>query len=223
MSEPTFPDEVEIHYPDLVDLALLTPHPANYKNHPDDQIDHLIASIESRGIYKPIVTAEDYTILIGHGITQACRRLGLAQVPVIRTQLAANSVEALALMVADNETTNLAERDDRKLSELLKGIPILKGTGFDEAMLANLLFVTRPKSEIKDFNAAAHWVGMPEYQPSEKPWQIIIAFLTEEDRDKFNELHPLEFNQKYEKCWTAQWPPRPEGMRNAGQPYDHEE
>jgi len=222
MSETETLKTIEQHSPDFVDIKLLKPHPENYKTHPEDQIEHLKTSIQEFGVYKPIVTAKDYTILIGHGVCQACEELGCEVVPVVRTALNPMDHLAIKLMVSDNETPHLSVRDDRKLSELLKGIPILKGTGYDEAMLANLVHITRPKSEIRDFNAAAHWVGMPEYEPSEKPWQIIIAFLTQEDRDKFAEQYELDFTQKYEKCWTAQWPTRTVGMRNASQPYDHE-
>ncbi len=52
-------------------------------------------------------------------------------------------------------------------------------------MLANLVMVTRPESEIKDFDAAAEWVGMPDYDPSPEPKRIVVSFRNEDDRAEF--------------------------------------
>ena len=46
----------------------LKPHPRNYRDHPQDQIDHLIQSIRENGFYRNVVVANDNTILAGHGV-----------------------------------------------------------------------------------------------------------------------------------------------------------
>jgi hypothetical protein len=147
-----------------VHISWLKPHPKNYKKHPAEQIEHLKASIVEFGIFKPIVTANDHTILVGHGVTEACRQLGIEQIPIVATALDPNEDAAIKLMIADNETSLLGERDDRKFAELLKGVPVLKGTGYDQAMLADLLYITRPEHKQEgSFNAGEHWKGMPEF------------------------------------------------------------
>ncbi len=75
---------IPLHEVQLTNIELLKPHPENYRYHPEDQVEEFIASIRQFGICKPIVTAIDYTILVGHGITQACQALDLAEVPVAR-------------------------------------------------------------------------------------------------------------------------------------------
>lgn len=160
-----------------VPLADLKPHPRNYREHPDDQIEHLAQSIRQNGFYRNIVVARDNTILAGHGVALAAGRLGMLEVPVVRLPIDPDCPAALKVLTGDNEIEHLAEQDDRLLSELLKEIKEvdldgLLGTGYDEAMLANLVFVTRPAGEIEDFDEAAHWVGMPEYHDGEEPLKL---------------------------------------------------
>lgn len=191
----------------------LRPHPDNFLSHPEDQLVHIIESIREHGIYRPVVVAADYTILAGHGVTQAALKMGLKSLPVKKMDYGPQDPRAYKLLAADNTIAFLAERDDRKLSEVLKIVQEfdaekLLGTGFDEQMLANLVFVSRPATEIADFDAAAHWVGMPEYEEEKKPWQIIINFEHEEDREKFEQEFGFKMMKKYEtsRIWSMRWP-----------------
>jgi hypothetical protein len=63
----------------------------------------------------------------------------------------------------------------------------LLGTGYDDQMLANLLMVTRTQDEIKDFDTAAEWVGMPDFEGvnQDDRLQIIVYFEDEVARGKF--------------------------------------
>jgi len=138
-----------------VPIDEVRPNPENYREHPDDQIEHLIASQEQFGVYRNVVLAKDGTILAGHGVVEAAVRLDIDP----------DSVEARKLMVVDNEVSRLAFSDDRALSELLREImhndeKSLLGTGFDENALAALVMVTRPKDEIEDIDEAREWVGV---------------------------------------------------------------
>jgi hypothetical protein len=183
-----------MHKTVMTPLADLKPHPRNYKTHPPDQLAHIEASIREHGFYRNIVVARDGTILAGHGVVEASTKMGLTEVPVIRLDIGPDDPAALKVITGDNEIGRRAEVDDRALTELLKDIgeqDDLLGTGFDEAMLANLLFVTRPQSEIEDMDAAAEWAGagMPDYSvQGEKKYKAMLAFDTEEERAKFLEL-----------------------------------
>ena len=59
----------------MLPLNTLRPHPRNYRNHPEDQIEHLQASLSAYGFFRRIVVANDGTILAGHGIAQAANTL----------------------------------------------------------------------------------------------------------------------------------------------------
>lgn len=197
---------------EVVEIKKLKPHPRNYRAHPEDELKHLVQSIKDYGIYRNIVIANDDVILAGHGVVQAAMSMGMTEVPVVRLQVASTDPRALKVLVADNEIAHLGERDDRYLSELLKEIKDtdatgLFGTGYDEMMLANLVFVTRPESEIPDFNAAREWAGAgtPEYDLGTDPLKIIVSFKTPEDRAEFARLLGLKLSEKTKATW---FPPK---------------
>lgn len=180
----------------LVAIDTIKPHPRNYRIHPDDELEHIMESIRQHGFYRNIVISQDGTILAGHGVAEAAKRLGYTEIPAIRLAYKPDDPHALKLLAGDNEIQHLAETDDRALTELLRELADmgeLLGTGYDEMMLTNLVMVSRPASEIADLDAAAQWVGMPEYdEKGEDRIQIIVNFANEEDRKEFCRLLGLE-------------------------------
>jgi hypothetical protein len=195
---------------EIVPIAGLKEHPRNYREHPDDQLEHIIESIREHGLYRNIVIARDGTILAGHGVVKAVHKMGSEYIKVRRLDLDPNEPRALKVLTGDNESGRLAEVDDRALTEILKEIKDfdvdgLLGTGFDEMMLANLAFVTRPQSEIADFDEAAHWVGMPEFERDPQPMKVIINFRNEMDRAEFARILGLNFTDRTKSAW---WPPK---------------
>jgi hypothetical protein len=198
-----------------VKLTELRPHPENYRDHPPDQIEHLTASLEEHGFYRNIVIARDGTILAGHGIAKAAELRGDTTVPARRLDIDPDSPQALRILTGDNELGRLAEVDDRQLTELLKRVQEsdagLLGTGVDEMMLANLLTITRTAAEIPDFDAAAEWIGMPDYEADEKPWKMVLSFQTEAERTEFVATHD-DITPQYARpgspTWSGWWPVR---------------
>lgn len=203
-----------IHEASRVSIAELRPHPKNYREHPQDQLDHIKASLDQHGLYRNVVVAKDGTILAGHGVVEAARDMGMKEVLVIRLDIEPDSNEALKLLAGDNYISRLAIDDDRALSEILKRLndaDDLEGTGFDEQMLAAFAMVTRHKSEIADHNEAAEWVGMPEYDSGELEVALTIRFDSASDREKF--LETVEFGEddclkRTDKQWSVWWPLR---------------
>lgn len=183
---------MNIHTPVLIEISRLKPHPKNYRKHPEDQLQHIIASIKEHGVYRNIITAKDFTILAGHGVVEGCTRIEIKEVPCIVLDIEPDSVQALKILTGDNEISHLGEIDDRLLSEILRDIRTvdmngLMGTGFDERMLASMVMVTRHSSEIKNINQAAEWAGLPKYDEENKHWKATISFETIELRNKFLE------------------------------------
>ena len=207
---------------ELVNIDELRPHPRNYRSHPDDELDHIEASIRQHGIYKNVVIAADGTILAGHGVVQAAKeRCGMTTIPVRRLPIAPDSPEAIAILTGDNEIGRLAEIDDRMLTELLKetkdATDSLLGTGFDETMLAALVLATRPAHEIPDINAAAEYVGETGWESPSTVYRLIMQFQSNEDKQRFIEKYGLHDNitaGKNSITTSAWWPntedvPRP--------------
>jgi hypothetical protein len=197
---------------ETVNIKDLRPHPRNYRGHPADQLNHIMESIKEHGFYRNIVIAKDGTILAGHGVVQAAAKMGIDTVPVIRLDVEPNEARALKVLAGDNEIGKLGEIDDRALSEILKEIKDfdldgLLGTGYDEMMLANLVMVTRPASEIADFDEAAAWVGMPDYEDGDtQKIKVIISFPDEDSREKFVDSIQLRIDKKQKEAWSTRWP-----------------
>jgi hypothetical protein len=191
--------------------ADLRRHPRDYRSYPDDQITHLAGSFRDNGFHGKVVVARDGTVLEGFEVVLAARALGLEEVPVIRMDLDPGDPRALKVLAADSGIGRLGEVDDRALTELLRSIKDtapggLEGTGYDERMLANLVFVTRPASEIKDFDAAAAWVGMPAYDPGEETLKVTVSFRSREDREAFGRLIGQDLPDKTSS--SVWWPPK---------------
>jgi hypothetical protein len=186
-------------------------HPRNYREHPDDELQHIMQSIRHHGFYRPIVAARDGTILAGHGVVAAARKMNVKEVPVVRLELDPEEPRALKLLAGDNEIGHMAEIDDRMLTEILKEVKQLDvdgllGTGFDEKMLANLVYISRPSSEIGDFNAAAEWSGMPSYEEGSPLPALIVTFKNEKDRERFVDSVKLRIDKKASRVWSTRWP-----------------
>lgn len=58
-------------------------------------------------------------------------------------------------------------------------------------------------------NADVEWVGLPRFEaaPSKRP-SIVLAFDSEEDRDRLVEQLGLVIAKKTKGTWSAWWPPR---------------
>lgn len=195
---------------EYVPIDTLKDHPRNYREHPDDQLEQIAQSLRENGFYRNVVVARDGTILAGHGVVKAARKLRYREVPVIRLPVDPDDPHALKVLAGDNELGHLAEQNDRLLTELLKEIKEndasgLAGTGFDEMMLASLVFVTRPASEIGGKHDAAQWVGLPGYEGGEEHPKVVVHFQTMEDKLRFGQVIGQSFTEKTDTVW---WPPK---------------
>ncbi len=149
--------EVERPLTARVPRSTLLSHPANYKVHTPEQIIELKASLIRFGQVKPVVVQRNaggrtYTILAGHGITQAMEELQAEhpgkfdhfdEVDIVIVPTSWTAADAEAYLVADNETSNKAQNDEQKLLAILErqknaGAP-LESMGFTEAELQERL------------------------------------------------------------------------------------
>jgi hypothetical protein len=206
------PALLKLHDTEEVDVDSLRPHPRNYKGHPEDQLVHIEGSLKEHGLFKNVVVAQDGTILAGHGVWTAAKKMGARRIKVVRLPLDPEDLRALKVLALDNELPKFAETDDRALSEMLreisKGLDAggLLGTGYDEQMLAALAMVTRPATELADFSAAAEWVGMPSYEEGTTPIRLVVTFENEADRDRFMKEKKIKRDKVAGQTWSTRWP-----------------
>jgi hypothetical protein len=213
-------EQPQVWEPIPLPLASLVPHPRNYRKHPKDQIVHLAHSLREHGQYRNIVAAQPdsespITILGGHGVALGAEEAGMDTVLVVVLPIDPESPEALRILALDNTLPHLAEDDDRALTEMLKELheqdPVmgLLGTGIDELMLANLVFVTRPGTEVADLDEAAQWVGLPGFEPGKPSILLMVHFDTPDDRQKLlDQIGIGTISHKIRETWSVWWPPR---------------
>jgi ParB-like nuclease domain len=204
--------DLEILAAETVPLADLRPHPKNYRIHPPDQIAHIAHSLEEFGQYRNVVVARDLTILAGHGVVAAAATLNWRELTVVRIDLDPADPKALKVLAGDNELGHLAEIDDRQLAEHLRVLASnddLLGTGYDETMLANLVYVTRAAGEIATLDAAAHWAGLPGFEASANDRLLVLHFETDKERDEAIGKLGVTISKKTRDTWSAYYPPRP--------------
>lgn len=123
-------------------VEALIPYVANSRTHSDAQVAQIAASIKEFGWTNPILIDGENTIIAGHGRLLAARKLGMADVPVIRLDHLTKAQQR-ALVIADNQLAlnagwNMdmlkAEIEDLKLEDF--DIDLL---GFDDKFLDGLL------------------------------------------------------------------------------------
>lgn len=176
---------------EAVDIASLKEHPRNYREHPDDQIDHIMQSIREHGVYRNVVIAEDNVILAGHGVVKAAKKLGLQQIPVLRLPVKHDSPKALKVLAGDNEVVRLAVDDEAMLADILRVIQEqdeagLMGTGFSSDTLQALIDSSQPNGN--GDTQYSRKVESPIYEPSEQKPEVNTLFDDSKTRQLIQEI-----------------------------------
>jgi ParB-like chromosome segregation protein Spo0J len=117
----------------------LKPHPRNARN---GDIEAIVESVRVNGVYRPIICAQDGTILAGHHLWFALGELKHDKVDVVTLPVHPDSPEAVRIMLADNRTADLGVYDDGLLLTLLTSLNEsagLIGTGYDDDDLIELV------------------------------------------------------------------------------------
>lgn len=130
-----------------VALDALTPHPRNYRRHPESQVARLEASLARFGQVRSIVVQEGadgrYLLVAGHGLAEAARAQGLTELraDVIPASWTPQQVEGY--LIADNESARGADDDLVALAQLLEeqqgAGEALAALGYSDEDLAALL------------------------------------------------------------------------------------
>lgn len=121
----------EKDYP-FISISELKPYPNNARQHPQEQINKIVNSINEFGFITPVIIDENNMILVGHGRTEAAKMAGLDKVPFRRVTNLSDD-QKRAYILADNKLSDLAEWDEGLLMEELDKIELdMSEFGFDE-------------------------------------------------------------------------------------------
>ena len=103
---------------ELWPIDRLRPYERNPRTHSEAQVDQIAASMVEFGWTNPILVDENAGILAGHGRLLAARKLGLAEVPVIRFEHLSEA-QKRAYLIADNQLALQAGWGEELLAEEL--------------------------------------------------------------------------------------------------------
>ena len=152
---------------EMVQIGDLAPNEKNYRHHPQEQLEHLQASLQEFGWARNVVISSDNVILAGHGIVEAARRRGETEVPVHRLNLPSTDPKAEKFMVLENEVSRLASDDETQLAALLADVQRtegLQGTGWDDGALDALIgkmAAEDAKAQGKEYDEDIDTSGIP--------------------------------------------------------------
>jgi DNA modification methylase len=125
-----------------IPVERLVPYVRNARTHSDGQVAQIAGSIAEFGFVNPILVGADDVIIAGHGRLLAARKVGLADVPVIRLGHLSET-QCRALVIADNKIAENAGWDEDllrlELEELRAEDFDLDITGFDLDEIDRLL------------------------------------------------------------------------------------
>ena len=127
-------------------LSELKPPSRNVRAHPEAQISELIKSVQMFGVTRPLVVDECNTILAGNGLAEACRKLAMQSVPVLRVSGLTES-EKTKLMLADNKIFQLGLDDHNAIMDMIRELDDLNIPGFDEEILRSLTAPTQQATQ----------------------------------------------------------------------------
>ena len=127
-----------------VKLSELKPYERNARRHSPKQITQIAASIREFGFNNPILVSGDNGLIAGHARLEAARRLGMAEVPVVRLGHLSGA-QRRAYILADNRLAELSgwsvellEAEVQELAKLELEFP-LEIMGFEGAQLEQLI------------------------------------------------------------------------------------
>ena len=103
---------------ELWPIERLRPYERNPRTHSEAQVDQIAASMVEFGWTNPVLVDEQGGILAGHGRLLAARKLGLAEVPVIRFEHLSEA-QKRAYLIADNQLALQAGWGEELLAEEL--------------------------------------------------------------------------------------------------------
>jgi len=197
---------------ETINIDQLTEYDRNPRQIADDQFQALCDNLIKYGFLDPLVVDQENVVLGGNQRLRAAKHLlssgykQFEEVPVFRVQAKDDSERARMSLILNNhhgewDTTALAEM----ISDFYFDLGELPDLGFDDSMLKSLTELTKIEM-INSSDENAEWVGMPEFEPKGKPFQLIISFETEKDREDFEKKYKIKILNKQSQTWSTWFP-----------------
>ena len=126
----------------MIPLSDLKPNPRNVRLHSAKQLEEYKRSVEKFGQTKAIVCDETKTILIGNGLYEAMKALGMEEAACF-IKAGMSETDKLKMMMADNKIYSLGVDNLEAIEEIIGQLGSAKDfdiPGFDADLLETLTF-----------------------------------------------------------------------------------
>jgi len=162
-------DKIEIR-----PVSSIKPYAQNAREHSDQQIVQIAASMTEFGFFCPVVTDQNGNLIIGHGRYEAARYLGLREIPVIQvSNLTPAQIRAFRL--ADNRLAELSKWNKNALKAefefLINQEFKIETTGFSTSQIDMLLESEMPAAD-DPLDEAQEPVGGPAVTKLGDVWAL---------------------------------------------------
>ncbi len=215
--------EVGIVYEPIDEIARW---PRNPKEHDLDAIE---SSMRRFGYTLPMVRdVRTGRLAAGHGRLEVLLRMrdrddpaprrilvgadGRWRAPVLLGVSFDTEEEAEAYLLVDNRSVEAGGWDRTALAEMLReqlerSPEDVSSLGWSDDEIRNIIAEAESVERVNN-PADTEWVGMPEFEPGELPFRIIINFRDDAARHKYATEQGFVFTKKISRVWSCWWPTR---------------
>lgn len=190
-------------------------NPENPRIITDDKFQKLVKSIKDFPKMlemRPIVVNTDMVVLGGNMRLKACKKAGLKKVPYMmfteEMSLSMNEANG-TIKTYEEHCKEFVIKDNSSFGEwewssMLKGWEKdeLTEWGIDVPTFGNMEVI----EDVNNSDETEEWIGMPEFEPKEKPIKLIIGFDSEEHRAEFVEKNKVQVKSAAGETWITRYP-----------------
>jgi len=149
--------------------------------------------IKENGFRKPIVIDQKNQIRAGHATFEACKILGMKNIPVAKSSFTSET-DAMAYVISDNRASEFARWDNDVLKKLITSHAFDEkensiATGLDEMTMKKLFDIKKTVRKSKDSSSVSDTGGSAgsytRDDKDEKTFDVVISFDSKRDAQEF--------------------------------------
>tara|TARA_R100000951_G_scaffold100237_1_gene90978 strand:- start:3130 stop:3729 length:600 start_codon:yes stop_codon:yes gene_type:complete len=183
-----------------VKIKSVSSNPVNPRLIKEDKFQKLVQSVKDFPEMlqlRPIVVNEKMEILGGNMRYKACQSLGHKEIYIIKAEnLTRKQMEEF--VIKDN--SSFGEWDWNLLANMWE-VEQLTDWGVNVYD-----FSDKDVNMVNAGDENSEWIGLPEFEGSEKEPKLIIAFESEDLRDEFIAAKDIKISSKAKMTWSAHYP-----------------
>jgi len=183
----------------IVPINSIKPNPKNRNTHSPEQIDRLCELIKYSGFRSPLIISNlSGLLVVGHGRLEACKKIGLTDVPVIFQDFDSLDQE-YAFMVSHNAIASWSSLD---LHNIHADLGDLSLPSIDLLGIENFQF----EPDIEKINKGdenSEWAKFDDFEKGDNYIKLTYIFGSEDERAKFVNDNSIDVKTKLKTTWLV--------------------